>query len=158
MRDHRPTSTSDLLAQSRLKTIQEHAEQVQHLTKKLKEMLPRGTENFVRVANVRSNHLHLQVASAAIKMKLSYERLTILNFLRGNGYPALMGIEITIDPNIYIVKEPKSNSDSTRENPPVSENAAAMLKMISQNASPKVRARLENIAKLAELKNQKTGD
>lgn len=155
MRDHRPTSTGDLLAQSRLKTIQEHAVQVHKLTTVIRSILPKGTEDFIRVANVRNNYLHLQAASAAIKMKVSYERLTILNFLRANGYAGLMGLDITIDPTIYKSAQNETKQDSdTRA--PVSENAAAMLKMIASNASPKVKARLENIANLAD-KNKKTG-
>lgn len=157
MRDHRPTSTGDLLAQSRLKTIQEHAEQVHHLTQLIKAILPKGTQDFIRVANIRNNYLHLQAASAAIKMKVSYERLNILNHLRANGFAGLMGLDITIEPTIYKSASSEKHTDQKPTKAPVSENAAAMLKMIATNASPKVKARLENIAKLAEG-HKKTGD
>ncbi|MCE0494260.1 DUF721 domain-containing protein [Vibrio salinus] len=156
MRDHRPTSTGDLLAQSKLKTIQEHAEQIHQLTSLIRSVLPKGTEDFIRVANIRNNYLHLQAASAAIKMKVSYERLTILNFLRANGYAGLMGLDITIEPSIYRSDQTEKAPEKTAK-APVSENAANMLKSIATNATPKVRARLENIAKLAD-KNKKTGE
>jgi len=157
MRDHRPTPTNELLAQSRLKTIQEHAKQVNQLTEVIRSILPKGTANFIRVANIRNNHLLLHAASAAIKMKISYERLNILNFLRANGFAKLMGIEITIEPSIYTSNKPDQNQIKTKNTPPLSENAGAMLKMVARNASPKIKVRLENIARLAD-KSKKAGE
>ena len=57
MRDHRPTSTEDLIAESRLSQLQEHAGEILLLNRALQEILPKGTADHCRVANVRGGHL-----------------------------------------------------------------------------------------------------
>ncbi len=87
MRDHRPTLTSDLVGKSRLGNIQQHAESILAIQKALAPMLPRGTEKHCRVANIRGGFLIIEVASAAIRHKLNFERLNILNQLRSQASP-----------------------------------------------------------------------
>lgn len=97
MRDHRPTSTDDLIAESQFKKIQEHAGDILQLNQALQEILPKGTADHCRVANVRNGHLLIDVASASLKMKIDYDRLMILNKLRTQGYAKLMSVEVRIN-------------------------------------------------------------
>ncbi|MDW6001732.1 DUF721 domain-containing protein [Vibrio mangrovi] len=154
MRDHRPTAANELISHSKLKEIQKHAESINQLSKIILPLLPMGTQSYVRVANLRRGHLVLEVASAAIKMKVDYERLQILNHLRSQGFAHLISIDVVINPSIY--RTPSSPADKqTTPNPRIiSSQTADILKCIADHASPKVRKRLENIAHLAKNKKQ----
>ncbi|NCO46546.1 MAG: DUF721 domain-containing protein, partial [Vibrio sp.] len=101
MRDHRPTLTKELISDSSLKKIQQHATEILALNKVLNKLLPKGTADHVRAANVRGGHLIVEVASASIKMKLDYDRLHILNQLRNQGFAKLISIELKINPALY---------------------------------------------------------
>lgn len=148
MRDHRPTSTQDLIDGSSLQKIQHHACEILALNKMLLELLPKGTAQHCRAANLRQGCLIIDVASAAIKMKVDCDRLTILNALRTNGFAKLTSIDVRINPGLYRNNEPKD----PKKRPPISQNAAKALTMIAEIASPKVKARLERIAAMAEKK------
>ncbi|MEF1288378.1 DUF721 domain-containing protein [Vibrio sp. M260118] len=147
MRDHRPTLGDEIIADSALSRMQQHAKEISLLNKELKSILPRGTEDHCRVANIRENQLIIEVASASIKMKLDYERLNILNQLRSKGFARLIAITLQINPELYRAKERKDQQAKPRD--PISETAAQYLEMIASGASPKVKARLESLAKLA---------
>ncbi|MFV0448117.1 MAG: DUF721 domain-containing protein [Vibrio sp.] len=151
MRDHRPTTTDELIESSRLSKLQQHAKEIIQINLILQTLLPKGIEAHIRAANVRDGHLVLEAASASIKMKLDYDRLNILNQLRNQGFGKLISIEIKINPSIYRTKtDCKSGQKETIPRPPLSENAASSLLMVAQNANPKVKQRLENIARLAK--------
>lgn len=149
MRDHRPTLGDDIIAQSRLSTLQQHAEEIILINRALQAILPRGTEKHCRVANIREGQLILEVASAGIKMKIDRDRLHILNQLRSQGFARLIAVSVQINPELY-----RSNSDKSEQSAPqrdpISSTAASYLEMIASNASPKVKARLESLAKLAK--------
>ncbi len=151
MRDHRPTTTDELIESSRLSKLQQHAKEIIEINLILQSLLPRGIEPHIRAANIRGGHLVLEAASASIKMKVDYDRLNILNQLRNKGFGKLISIEIKINPAIY--RTQKSAIETQKEatpRPPLSDNAAACLLMVAQGANPKVKQRLENIAKLAK--------
>ncbi|MDE1339108.1 DUF721 domain-containing protein [Vibrio aestuarianus] len=154
MRDHRPTLTKELISDSSLRKIQEHASEIIALNKVLQTLLPKGTADHVRAANVRGGHLIVEVASAAIKMKLEYDRLHLLNQLRSQGFAKLVSIELKINPGLYRNRGKKDEKEVIAR-PPLSENAAQVLLMVADHAPPKIRKRLENIAKLAKQKNNK---
>ncbi len=149
MRDHRPTLGDEIIAESRFSQLQKHAEEIMMINKELKTILPRGTEDHCRVANVRDGQLVIEVASAGIKMKIDYERLSILNQLRARGFARLMAINVQINPDLYRSKQLKDPAEQ-KPRDPISENAAQYLNMIASGASPKVKARLESLAKLAK--------
>tara|TARA_Y100001956_G_C4110722_1_gene182295 strand:+ start:367 stop:831 length:465 start_codon:yes stop_codon:yes gene_type:complete len=149
MRDHRPTLGDEILAESRLSQLQQHAKEIMLINKELKTILPRGTEDHCRVANIRDGQLVIEVASAAIKMKIDYERLSILNQLRSKGFARLMAVSVQINPELYRSNS-QPNSEETNKRDPISETAAQYLEMIASGASPKVKARLESLAKLAQ--------
>lgn len=151
MRDHRPTLTKELIGDSSLKKIQQHATEILALNKVLNKLLPKGTADHVRAANVRGGHLIVEVASASIKMKLDYDRLHILNQLRNQGFAKLISIELKINPALYRNRGMKEEK-GTVARPPLSENTAQALLMVASSASPKVKKRLENLAKLARPK------
>ncbi|KJY82240.1 hypothetical protein TW81_14155 [Vibrio galatheae] len=148
MRDHRPTLGDEIMADSRLSQLQQHAKEIMLINKELKTILPKGTEDHCRVANIRDNQLILEVASAGIKMKIDYERLSILNQLRSKGFARLIAVSVQINPELYRAKQSKESKAKPRD--PISNTAAQYLEMIASGASPKVRARLESLAKLAK--------
>jgi hypothetical protein len=151
MRDHRPTLTKELISDSSLKKIQQHATEILALNKVLNKLLPKGTADHVRAANVRGGHLIVEVASASIKMKLDYDRSHILNQLRNQGFAKLISIELKINPALYRNRGMKEEKETVAR-PPLSENTAQALLMVASSASPKVKKRLENLAKLARPK------
>lgn len=154
MRDHRPKSASDLMGSSKLSSIQQHATELAQLNALLKPLLPKGTAPLVRVANLRQGFLMLEAASAAIKMKLDYERLAILSELRRQGFARLSGIEVTINPAIYRDDQATKDSDEKVKMREVSPFTAEILTAVASHASPKVKQRLEAIAKLAKENNK----
>jgi len=155
MRDHRPTLTQDLIASSRLGQLQEHAKLIGDINQQLQAILPIGLRAHCRAANISDNHLVVEVASASIQMKLNYDRIQILNQLRSQGYAGLMGIQIKINPSLYA--EHRIAEPEAPRKPPVSEQAAEFILMAASGAPPKIKQRLENIARLAEKNKQEDG-
>lgn len=155
MRDHRPTATDELIQASKLKQIQEHAKAILLINRQLQDILPKGLKTQVRAANVRGGNLVLEAASAALKMKVDYERLHILTQLRQNGFSHLISIEVRVNPELY--RQSKITSEDARAanpRPPLSEHAAHVLLAIADQASDKVKKRLQSLARLAKA-NQK---
>lgn len=155
MRDHRPTATDELIQASKLKQIQEHAKAILLINRQLQDILPKGLKTQVRAANVRGGNLVLETASAALKMKVDYERLHILTQLRQNGFGHLISIEVRVNPELY--RQSKITSEDARAanpRPPLSEHAAHVLLAIADQASDKVKKRLQSLARLAKA-NQK---
>lgn len=148
MRDHRPTLGDEIIADSRLSQLQQHAQEILMINKALHSILPKGTEQHCRAANLRDNQLILEVASASIKMKIDYERLNILNQLRAQGFARLIAVSVQINPELYRAEQQRQQTSKPRE--PISTTAAQYLEMIASGASPKVKARLESLAKLAK--------
>ncbi|SYZ80582.1 Protein of uncharacterised function (DUF721) [Vibrio paracholerae] len=155
MRDHRPTATDELIQASKLKQIQEHAKAILHINRQLQEILPKGLKTQVRAANVRGGNLVLEAASAALKMKVDYERLHILTLLRQNGFGHLISIEVRVNPELY--RQSKITSEDARAanpRPPISEHAAHVLLAIADQASDKVKKRLQSLARLAKANHK----
>ncbi|QYO70509.1 DUF721 domain-containing protein [Vibrio cholerae] len=154
MRDHRPTATDELIQASKLKQIQEHAKAILLINRQLQEILSKGLKNQVRAANVRGGNLVLEAASAALKMKVDYERLHILTQLRQNGFGHLISIEVRVNPELYRQSKITSEDAAANPRPPLSEHAAHVLLAIADQASDKVKKRLQSLARLAKA-NQK---
>ncbi|MDE1515169.1 DUF721 domain-containing protein [Vibrio sp. dsl-7] len=155
MRDHRPTATDELIQASKLKQIQDHAKAILLINRQLQEILPKGLKSQVRAANVRGGNLVLEAASAAIKMKVDYERLHLLSQLRQNGFGHLITIEIRVNPDLY--RQTLANTDSAPIAKPrrqLSEHTAHVLLAIADHASDKVKKRLQSLAQLAQTKHQ----
>ena len=151
IRARRPISASDLLARSHLKDVWEHVQQVKNLTRIMRILLPKGTENFVRVANIRNNHLYLQASCAAIKMAVSCEYPNILSYLRSHGYARIVGLDINIRPELYHTPLLRTEYKRAKHmNPSISESTAEILSEIAKDASPGLKERLESLAGLAE--------
>ncbi|MDN3699515.1 MULTISPECIES: DUF721 domain-containing protein [Vibrio] len=149
MRDHRPTLTQTLISESRFSQLQEHAAEIMTINNALRDILPKGTANQCRAANLRGGNLVIEVASASIKMKINYDRLMILSQLRNMGFARLIGLEVKINPALYrTMQEKHENKEPSR--PPISDAAAGSLLMIAEMAPPKIKARLEKIAQMAE--------
>ncbi|EGR2509044.1 DUF721 domain-containing protein [Vibrio cholerae] len=155
MRDHRPTATDELIQASKLKQIQEHAKAILLINRQLQDILPKGLKTQVRAANVRGGNLVLEAASAALKMKVDYERLHILTQLRQNGFGHLISIEVRVNPELYRQSKITSEDDrAANPRPPLSEHTAHVLLAIADQASDKVKKRLQSLARLAKA-NQK---
>ncbi|MGL6261598.1 DUF721 domain-containing protein [Vibrio sp. WXL103] len=150
MRDHRPTSTSEIASSDTLKKIQDKAQQILAVQQMIKTILPKGVEDHCRVANIDDNVLIIEAASAAVKMRLDYDRLNILNQARHLGYARLMAIEVKINPEIY---RQRHQAPVAKKREPISESAANNLMHIAANAPDKVRIRLERIAQLSKRRS-----
>ncbi len=153
MRDHRPTNTQDLIQQSRFSQLQQHSQQILQINQMLSALLPRGTETHCRVANIRNGQLILDVASGAIKIKLEYDRLSILNKLRCSGFANLTSIEIRINPALYHASPEQADTKANQAR--ISQAASESLLTIAQTAPPKIKQRLQKIAALANRDKQK---
>ncbi|ANO32083.1 DUF721 domain-containing protein [Vibrio breoganii] len=150
MRDHRPTLTEDVIKNTKLGSIQEHAATINKLNNSILDLLPKEIRRYCRVANCRGSQLILEVANASIMMKLNYDRLYLLSQLRQQGFARLINIEVKVCPDLYksdqlFVAEKKAPS-----RPPLSQATADNLNMLAEMAPDKIRQRLQNIAKLAE--------
>jgi hypothetical protein len=149
MRDHRPTSTTELISESSLSKLQSHAQEITLLNQLLVNLLPHGTADHCRAANIRTGYLVLEVASAAIKMKIDYDKMNLLSQLRQQGFAKLMGIETKINPSLYRSKKEPEQKEILRR-APLSESAANSILATASIASPKIKACLERIADLAK--------
>ncbi|WGW00827.1 DciA family protein [Vibrio sp. YMD68] len=150
MRDHRPTLTQELLSESKLNQIQQHAKEILTINSELQKFLPANVVKHCRAANVRGSHLLIEVASASIKMKLDYDRLTILNHLRAVGFARLISLEVKINPSLYRKSDLANEKDISIKRPPISKSAAQALMVVAEMAPQKIRDRLERIAQLAD--------
>ncbi len=153
MRDHRPTLTNELLESQQLIKIQKHAKQINVLNSLLRTLIPKNLIEQCRVANIKDNHLIVEVANASIQMKLNYERLNLLSQFRKQGASHLISIQIQINPSLYIGSDP-TVTNTNWQKVPVSEVAAEFLLATANmpNTSLKIKKRLESIAKLANKK------
>lgn len=149
MRDHRPTLSNDIISDSRFAELQKHAKEIITINELLTTILPGNTVEHCRAANVRDGLLVIEVASAAMKMKLSYDRLHILSQLRSQGFSRLIAIDVQINPELYRSRR-EYKLDAIKPREPISDVAAEYLKSVADNAPPKIKARLESLAKLAE--------
>ncbi|MGF1894637.1 DciA family protein, partial [Vibrio campbellii] len=131
MRDHRPTLSNDIISDSRLANLQKHAQEIMTINRLLKTILPSNMVNNCRAANLRDNQLVLEVASAAIKMKINYDRLNILSQLRSQGFARLIAIEVQINPELYRTS-PLNENKKVKPREPISDTAAEYLKSLAE--------------------------
>lgn len=151
MRDHRPTESSQLLAQQGLQGIQQRSKDILALQQALQQCLPAHTAKLCRAANLRDGQAIVEVASASLKMKLNYDRLRIISALRQQGYPHLTGLEISINPDIYAQSDTKERAPkATKKRRPMSAQTAQMLSELAETASPKLKAQLQKLAAMGQ--------
>jgi hypothetical protein len=151
MRDHRPTSTEQLIQSAGFGKIQQHAQKIAQANQAVSSILAPNVAKMCRVANIRDGYLLIEASSAAIKMKLDYDRLYLLSQLRGQGFANLMSVEIKVNPSLYLNEQTTEiNEQSKARQPAVSDVAADYLRMVAQGAPDKIKKRLENIADLAK--------
>lgn len=154
MRDHRPTLTEHLLADTRFKELQEKAASLTKLNRILTDTLPGDSARHCRVANHRQGSLVIETSSSAWKMRINYERQQIISAFRLNGLPGVTTIEIVINPTLFQQHDPiKKTARVYTDKPPITPIAAEYLKAAAEMAPPKLKDRLERIAALAH-KNQ----
>jgi hypothetical protein len=153
MRDHRPTSTEQLIQSAGFSKIQQHAQKIAQANLAISSILAPNVAKMCRVANIRGGYLLIEASSAAIKMKLDYDRLYLLSQLRSQGFANLMSIEIKVNPGLYLnEKTTEIKEESKTRKHAVSDVAADYLRMVAQDAPDKIKKRLENIANLAKNK------
>ncbi|MGO1191665.1 MAG: DUF721 domain-containing protein, partial [Vibrio casei] len=81
-------------------------------------------------------------------MKLNYERIRILSELRSAGFSKLVGIEFKVNPDLYRAESVKEKKKIYKYHE-LSQDAAHSMLMLSELASPKLKLRLESLARLA---------
>ncbi|WP_425315035.1 DUF721 domain-containing protein [Vibrio litoralis] len=151
MRDHRPKLTQDLIGDSQLKAFSQHVSEILSINQALKSILPKNLLAHCRAANVRQNQLLIEVANASFQMKLNYERIRILSELRAAGFSRLAGIELKVNPELYR-SESLKEKDVTYKQHALSKEAAQSILMAASLAPPKLKQRMESLAKLAQSK------
>lgn len=149
MRDHRPKLTQDLIGNSQLKAFSQHVSEILSINKALKTILPKNLQTHCRAANVRQSQLLIEVANASFQMKLNYERIRILSELRATGFSRLVGIEFKVNPDLYRGDAIKESKKSYKQHA-LSEEAAQSILMVADFAPPKLKQRMESLARLAQ--------
>ncbi|MFV0574402.1 MAG: DUF721 domain-containing protein [Vibrio sp.] len=149
MRDHRPESTQDLMQSSKMDRFSQHVGEIIKINDALKKILPVSLQPHCRAANVRNNQLLIEVATASFQIKLNYDRIRILSELRSSGFSKLISIEFKINPDLYVAKQADVKKKITYMNT-LSEGSAESILTLTDFASPKLKQRLESLAKLAK--------
>ncbi|NLS12290.1 DUF721 domain-containing protein [Vibrio sp. SM6] len=150
MRDHRPTDAETLLSARHLGQMQAHAKTILALNEALQTLLPTSMAIHCRAANVREGRLVVEVASAALRMKLEYERLSLLSQLRLKGFAHLVSLELKINPALYRGENGAATLTEHKPREPLSTVAADYLLSLTPVASEGIQKRLRNIAALAQ--------
>ncbi|OOE46321.1 hypothetical protein BZG06_00270 [Salinivibrio kushneri] len=146
MRDHRPRSTLHLL-ESDPNNIAQRAVELAKLNKLILALLPGETSKACRVANYRDGVLVVEAGSAAWAMRLNYERQHLLSVLRQKGLASLTTIEVKINPALAAADREDKEAAPPRH---LSQASGELLRALGEGASPKLKARFEALAKLAE--------
>lgn len=159
MRDHRPELAHTLFKNNALNKFQHHVDELLVLNKELKKVLPQQLAPFCQAANLKQGQLMIHVASASHQMKLNYERMNILSSLRQAGFNHLIGIEFKIAPNLYqspeLTKELEARSKPKVKKQKISPQAAESILSIADFAPPKLKLRLESLARLSNTNRSK---
>ncbi|SIO05778.1 DUF721 domain-containing protein [Salinivibrio sp. ES.052] len=145
MRDHRPRSTLHLL-ESDPNNIAQRAVELAKLNTLILSLLPGETSKACRVANYRDGVLVVEVGSAAWAMRLNYERQHLLSVLRKKGLASLTTIEVKINPALAAVDRKDDKKVASRH---LSQASGELLRALGESASPKLKTRLNALAKLA---------
>ncbi|OOE90376.1 DUF721 domain-containing protein [Salinivibrio sharmensis] len=146
MRDHRPRSTLHLL-ESDPNNIAQRAVELAKLNKLILALLPGETSKACRVANYRDGVLVVEAGSAAWAMRLNYERQHLLSVLRNKGLASLTTIEVKINPALAAADREDKEAAPPRH---LSQASGELLRALGDSASPKLKARFDALAKLAE--------
>lgn len=151
MRDHRPRTTQSLLEDNGKLNVAQRAIELSKLNQQILALIPGEPARVCRVANYRDGVLVLEAGTAAWAMRLNYERHQLMSVLRQNGLSNLVTIEVKVNPDL--AKAPRQETADTQDDMVahrrISPTAASYLSMLSEGAPPKVKAKLEAIARLA---------
>lgn len=144
-----PDSLNKLLSQGsgKLAQLQHKAHQIQVINQILTNDLLPGSEHYCRVANVRNGTLVIEVASGAWFTRLQSMRINLINQLRAQVLPALISIEIKVNPQLFI--EEQELKPNTRK---ISPQTAEHLTDLAQHSPPELAQILLRLAKLARRK------
>lgn len=156
MRDHRPELAHTLFKSNSLNQFQQHVDEILKINQELNRILPKPLAPFCRAANLKQGQLMIHVASAGHQMKLNYERMNILSSLRQSGFTHLIGVEFKIDPSLYLspelTQELNERAKPKVKKRPLSPEAAQSILNAASLASPRLKKRLEKLARLSQTK------
>lgn len=112
---------------------------------KLQQILLDATDEAVhpqvRVANLRSGTLVIEVASAAWATRLQYQRLDLLSAFRQNGFPMLSSIELKVNPKLAQIKQEKPKP--TKQ---LSSNASDHITRLAEQLDGELAEKLKKLA------------
>ncbi len=86
-------------SQGGLGLLVDNLNRINRLSQTLKDILEVPLANHCRVAHYRNNVLVLAVDSSIWSNRLRYEKLSLLNTLRKNGFPGISSINIIVQPD-----------------------------------------------------------
>lgn len=141
-----PAPLSKLLSQDsgKLAKIQHKAHQLQVINKLLTDDFLPGCDDYCRVANLRGGTLVLEVASGAWLTRLQSMRINLLNQLRERLLPALISIEIKVNPQLFIANQVLKPNQRK-----ISPQTAQHLSALAEHAPAELAEKFLRLAKLA---------
>ncbi len=134
-----------MLAGQRFAQLQQQTSQTGKLQQALLDATDPALHSQIRVANMRSGTLVIEVASAVWATRLQYERLEILSQLRRNGFPMLSSIELKVNP--LMAKISREQPQHTKQ---LSAKASDHLNALADSLDGEL---AEKIKKLAALRS-----
>lgn len=155
MRDSRPQLLDNIFDDTNvLRNVQQHAVALLKLNNAVRSLLPTPLQPHCRVANYRKGTLILETDNASWLMGLRYEQSKLLSTLRADILPALVAIDIKINPSwqtnaiasAEFVQSMQKQSLPARK---ISPQTAIHLKELADRCPDRLRQKLERLAALA---------
>ena len=87
--------------QGQLASLVDNLNRINRLNQSLKVILPEPMADHCQIAHIKDNQVVLAVDSGEWASRLRYEKLTLLSYLRNNGFAAVSGIDIIVNPDQF---------------------------------------------------------
>lgn len=87
--------------QGQLASLVHNLNRINRLNQSLKVILPPPMGDHCQIAHIKENQLVLAVDSGEWASRLRYEKLTLLSYLRNNGFAMISGIDIIVSPEQF---------------------------------------------------------
>ena len=87
-----------------LASLVDNLNRINRLNQSLKVILPEPMADHCTIAHMKDNQLVLAVDSGEWATRLRYEKLNLLSHLRTNGFAAVTGIDIIVNPEQFRTK------------------------------------------------------
>ncbi|GAA5218918.1 DUF721 domain-containing protein [Corallincola platygyrae] len=146
MRPKRPKTLAHLLDHTTgsMSKLQHGAQQITHISKTVKQLLPDNLAAHVSVANYRDGVLVLLAPSSAWAQRVKFAQTMLVSKLRQQGLSALSTIEVRIQPSSATEASSKPTELPHRK---LSNSAADQLEALAEHAPEQLKKQLLKLAK-----------